>query len=99
MVGYPESGIPTALRCRYGVWRIGTIPTAALRIRISDRRLLREVLDLFRRAECIAEQASADSIEVYVPRAPSPDQARREVEVYLSTWQARHPEATAELLD
>jgi hypothetical protein len=70
-----------------------------LRIRVSDRRLLRDLLDLFRRAECVAEQASADTIEVYVPRAPSPEQARREVEVYLSTWQARHPDVTVELLD
>jgi hypothetical protein len=70
-----------------------------LRIRLSDRRLLRDLLDLFRRAECVAEQTSADSIEVYVPRAPTHDQARREVEVNLATWQARHPEATAELLD
>lgn len=70
-----------------------------LRIRVSDRRLLRDLLDLFRRADCVAEQASADSIEVYVPRAPTHEQARREVEVYLATWQARHPEATAELLD
>ena len=70
-----------------------------VRIRVSDRGTLRDLLDLFRRAECVAEQTSADSIEVYVPRAPTPEQARREVEVYLATWQARHPEARAELMD
>jgi hypothetical protein len=82
-----------------GSGRIERSHLRPVRIRVSDRRFLRDLLDLFRRAECVAEQASADSIEVYVPRAPTAAQARREVEAYLATWQARHPEAGAELLD
>jgi hypothetical protein len=76
-----------------------TGPLQPQRVRVSDRLLLHDLLDTLRRAECVAEQTGADTIEVYVPRAPTPEQARREVELLLSTWRARHPEAWAELAD
>jgi hypothetical protein len=44
-----------------------------------------------RRTGCVAEQCRAHELEVFVPSAPSADQARREVNVYLASWQARNP--------
>jgi hypothetical protein len=59
--------------------------------------LLHDLLDTLRRAECVAEQTGPDTIEVYVPRAPTREQARREVDLFLATWRARYPEAWAEV--
>ena len=69
-----------------------------MRIQISDPRLMRDLLDFLRRAECIAEQASRDIFDVFVPRALDERQAREEVKVYLMTWMARHAGARAEFV-
>ena len=78
---------------------VGVPGAAAMRVRISDPALLRDLLDFLRRTECVAEQASADSLDVFVPHAPSAAQARREVDVYLATWRARHPGVNAEVFE
>lgn len=52
-----------------------------------------DLLDFLRRAECRAERTGEDRIDVYVPRALSEEQARREVSLYVATWRARHPSA------
>jgi hypothetical protein len=59
-------------------------------IEIAETTLVQDLLDFLRRAECVAEQTRRDRIEVYVPRAHSAAQARREVALYLATWRARH---------
>jgi hypothetical protein len=33
-----------------------------------------------------------------VPRAPSDEQARRELDIYLKTWQAMNPAAQADVV-
>jgi hypothetical protein len=43
-----------------------------------------------RRVGCVAEERRSHELDVFVPAAPSEDQARREVNVYLATWQARN---------
>lgn len=49
------------------------------------------VLQYFlQRASCVAEQLSPQTLEVKVPSAPDEAQARRELNVYLASWQARH---------
>jgi hypothetical protein len=49
------------------------------------------VLQYFlQRAGCVAEQLSAHTLEVNVPSALDEVQARRELNVYLASWQARH---------
>jgi hypothetical protein len=70
-----------------------------MRVRISDPALLRDLLDFLRRAECVAEQANADTLDVFIPQAPSAAQARREVDLYLASWRARHPGVAADVLD
>ena len=37
-------------------------------------------------------------LAVDVPRAPSAEQAERELKIYLALWHAQHPEARAVLL-
>jgi hypothetical protein len=35
------------------------------------------------------------TLDVTMPRAPSAEQAQREIDIYLKTWQAMHPGAYA----
>ena len=65
---------------------------------VSDHSALRSLQEHLRRAECVAEQARAHELEVYVPSAPNDRQARREVEVYVAVWQASHPGVEAYVL-
>lgn len=71
---------------------------AAMRIRVSDPALLDSLQRYLRAADCVAERAGADALDVAVPRAPSDDQARREVDIYIRAWQAMNPGARAELI-
>jgi hypothetical protein len=51
-----------------------------------------------RSTECAGDQVGNDELSVVVPRAPSDDQARRELDVYLRAWQAVHPTVHAEIV-
>lgn len=70
-----------------------------MRVQISDPALLGDLLDFLRRAECVAEPTSADTLDVFIPRAPSAAQAGREVDLYLASWRARHPGVAANVLE
>ena len=72
--------------------------SAAMRVRVTDASQLDELQRYLRAAECVVEQADDDALDVYIPRAPSDEQARREVGIYLKTWQAMHPEAQAQIV-
>jgi hypothetical protein len=49
-------------------------------------------------AECVAEHSGEDTLDVSIPRAPSDEQARREVAIYLQAWQAMNLGARAEIV-
>jgi hypothetical protein len=70
-----------------------------LRVFLNNPASLRNLQDFLRRAECIAEQCRSDELEVYVPGAPSDEQARRELNVYLATWQANNPGVEAYIVE
>jgi hypothetical protein len=70
----------------------------AMRVRVSDSALLGELQRYLRAADCVAEQADEDALDVSIPRAPSEDQARREVDIYLKAWQAMNAGARAEIV-
>jgi hypothetical protein len=72
--------------------------SAAMRVRISDPALLGDLQRYLRSAECVVEQSEDDALDIYVPHAPSDDQARREVAIYLKTWQAMNPGARADIV-
>ena len=61
--------------------------------------MLRSLQDLLRQAGCVAEERRSHQLEVYLPGAPSEDQARRELNVYLATWQAKNPGVEAYILE
>jgi hypothetical protein len=69
-----------------------------MRVRVSDPALLGNLQRYLRAAECVAEQSGKDTLDVSIPRAPSDEQARREVAIYLQTWQAMNLSARAEIV-
>ena len=68
-----------------------------MRVRVSDPALLRDLIAYLRAAECVAEQASRDVVEAYVPKARDARQARRQLDVLLSSWSAMHEGVSAEV--
>jgi hypothetical protein len=72
--------------------------SAAMRVRVSDPALLGDLQRYLRAAECEVEQAGDDALDVSIPRAPSDEQARREVAIYIQAWRAMNPGARAEIV-
>jgi hypothetical protein len=70
-----------------------------LHVYISNPRMLRSLQDLLRQAGCVAVERRSHQLEVYLPGAPSEDQARRELNVYLATWQAKNPGVEAYIVE
>jgi hypothetical protein len=66
---------------------------------LKDPQLLLGLQDFLRRTGCVAEQRRSDQLEVYVPDAPNQEQERREVSVYLASWQAANPGAEVSIVD
>jgi len=66
---------------------------------VKDPQLLFGLQDFLRRTGCVAEQRRSGELEVYVPDAPNQEQERREVSVYLASWQAANPGAEASIVD
>ena len=70
-----------------------------MKIQLDQAASLEDLCDVLRRAGCVAEPVGPDTLEVTVPRAPSREQERRELEIYLAVWRARFPEARAAFVD
>jgi len=66
---------------------------------LKDPQLLFGLQDFLRRTGCVAEQRRSDELVVYVPDAPDHEQERREISVYLASWQAANPGAEASIVD
>jgi hypothetical protein len=71
--------------------------SAAMRVRLTDPALVDDLERFLLATECRVERVATDELDVHVPRAPSEQQARREVGIYLLTWRAMNPEAVASL--
>jgi hypothetical protein len=69
-----------------------------MRVRINDPALLDDLIAYLRSAECVAEPAGRDTVDVGVPRATSDEQGALELGVYLATWRAMHPGAQADVV-
>jgi hypothetical protein len=70
-----------------------------MRVRVSDPALLRDLISFLRSAGCVAEQASRDSADVFVPDARGESQARRRVTEQLGAWRSRHRGSGADIVD
>jgi hypothetical protein len=62
-----------------------------LYVYISNPNLFFSLQEFLRQTGCTAERRRSHELVVYIPGAPSETQARREVNVYLASWQARNP--------
>jgi hypothetical protein len=71
---------------------------AAMRVRISDAVLMGDLTDFLKAAECRVRKVGEATLDVAMPRAPSPEQAQREIDIYLKTWQAMHPGSYARIV-
>ena len=70
-----------------------------MNIYISDPEQIVNLQQFLRQAGCVAERRRSHELVVYLPGAPSEAQARREVNVYLASWQARNRGVEAYVLD
>jgi hypothetical protein len=70
-----------------------------LNVFISDPVRLHDLRDFLQRAGCVAEQRRSHELEVYLPQTTSEAQARRELDIYLATWQAMNPGIEAYVVD
>lgn len=59
-------------------------------IYISDPNQLLNLQQFLRQTGCTAERRRSHELVVCIPGAPNEAQARREVNVYLASWQARN---------
>jgi hypothetical protein len=57
---------------------------------VSDSEMVPVLQYFLQRASCLAETVSPHTLEVKVPSVLDETQARRELNVYLASWQARH---------
>jgi hypothetical protein len=70
-----------------------------LHVYISDPALFRDLCAFLQRAECAVGPRHGQDVEVEVPLACSKAQARRELEIYVATWQVMNPGVDAYIVD
>ena len=65
----------------------------AVRLRLSDRELVDDLLDYLNRSECAGErvEGTLDEIEVTPPHTLHARQAAMELDLLVAVWEALHP--------
>jgi hypothetical protein len=71
---------------------------AAMQIHVDEQSHLDDLLAFLRKIGCIALRVDGSTLEVHVPEVTNERAERLELRAYLSSWQARHPEAEAKML-
>ncbi len=69
-----------------------------MRVQVNDKRLLRDLLRYLRECGCVAEQASENELDVFLPDTPNERAARMELSAYLTAWRVRNPGGEAEMI-
>jgi hypothetical protein len=74
-----------------------------MKIRVDDSQLADELVQHLRRAGCVATASEVEvhggvTVEVQLPSALNPEQARMELELYLKVFEATHPGKSANVL-
>ena len=67
-------------------------------VRISDAALLANLKVFLEATECRVREVGQATLDVTMQRAPTRDQAEREVAIYLKAWQAMNPGAHARIV-
>ena len=70
-----------------------------IRVQVSDPSFAYELLSSLRRVGYDCAHAREDIVKVEVPRASTPDDARKHLRFYLANWRGRHPGVVADLLE
>jgi hypothetical protein len=73
--------------------------SAAMRVQLSEPKLLRDLIAYLRECGCVAEQASASEVEVFAPTTASQRAARMEISAYLAAWRVRHEGVITEIIE
>jgi hypothetical protein len=73
--------------------------SVAVRVFVSHSELAHDLRTFLRRMECVAEPRRSHELEVHLPQTSSEAQARRELDVYLATWQAMNPGIEVYVID
>jgi hypothetical protein len=58
-----------------------------MHVYISHPALREDLRAFLEGADCVARERHGHELEVFIPHAPSEGQARRELDIYLATWQ------------
>ena len=69
-----------------------------MRVRVSDKTFVEDLRIYLEAAECSVRVVGEVTLDVSMPRAPSDDQALREIAIYLRTFQAMNPDAHARIV-
>ena len=72
--------------------------TTTFRIRLTDSSLGYELLDSLEKGNCSAMRLPDGTLEVVHRQAGNQREARLELAFFVRAWQAKHPDATAELI-
>jgi hypothetical protein len=81
-----------------------TDASAAVRIQVSDKSSGEDLKAYLEAGECVVRKVAEVSFmgevtfDVSIPRAPSDDQAMREIAIYVKAWRAMHPDAYARIV-
>ena len=70
-----------------------------LYVYISDPNQFVNLQQFLRQAGCTVERRRSHELVVCIPGAPNEAQARREVNLYLASWQARNRGVEAYIVD
>jgi hypothetical protein len=73
--------------------------SAAMHVYLSHPAALADLRRFLERADCVVSERNAHHLEVEFDEAISASQARRELDVYLATWQATHPGIEAYVIE
>jgi hypothetical protein len=69
-----------------------------VQVRVSDQRRLHDLIRYLREAGCVAEQAGANMLDVFMPSVPDLRRARLQLGTYLTAWRIRNPGVETQLL-
>lgn len=62
-----------------------------IEVRISEPRLLDELMSALLRSRCVTQRLGRDACVVVHVDAANPDEAQRELAFFVGAWQLRHP--------
>jgi hypothetical protein len=70
-----------------------------IRIEVSDAELAQSLSGFLEHSIYLPSPPAGDIVSVTAPEGLSPEQARAELDLYLSAWRRLHPEVAVSLVD